>query len=532
MEPLLKVVDLTKKFGDLPVINNVCFEVHAGEVLGVAGRSGAGKTTLVMVLAGLQSPSEGEIYLSGKRLHMPFKARKLGIEVLHQTPELVPSMDIGENIFMGNEIGWPTISGGKIISSQKRMDDISLRVLNQLDISFPNLREKVINLSGGQRQMLSVARAMVKPAKLMVVDDVTEVLNYPHQKKVLALIETWRQEGRGVVFFSDNLDHLFAVTDKIMVLCDNFQVAKFETDKTSREEVVAALVGTTDQQQITPFIWALDNFYRARERAEELRHNQTLLERDLAAQDTLNKQLINQLNKQIIALDKINQALQDAHRRLLTKDEEDRKSLARELHDETIQDLLSVNYELEAIEENEDLDLAIDEKLKNIRFNIRELIENLRDTCRELRPPTIDALGLGAAITSFANEWSAKHNINLQIEIGANLIRMPEATELSIYRIVQEALRNIDKHSNATRASLHLWHNSSRSIMLTIIDDGIGLPKNFTLSTLAKQGHFGLLGISERVALLGGNLSIENNSSGGVIIQAEIPHPRTIANQP
>lgn len=531
MEPLLKVVNLTKKFGDLPVLNNVSFAVNAGEVLGVAGRSGAGKTTLVMVLAGLQPPSEGEIYLSGKRLHLPFKARQLGIEVLHQTPELVPSMDIGENIFMGNEIGWPAITGGKFISSQKRMDDTSLRILRQLDISFPSLREKVSNLSGEQRQMLSVARSMVKPAKLMVVDDVTEVLNYTNQKKVLSLIESWQQEGRGVIFFSDNLDHLFAVTDEILVLCDNYQVARFRTDETSREEVVAALVGTTDQQQITPFIWALDNYYRARERAEELKNNQMLLERDLAAQDTLNKQLINQLNKQIIALDKINQALQDAHRRLLTKDEQDRKSLARELHDETIQDLLSVNYELEAIEENEDLDLSIGDKLKNIRFNIRELIENLRDTCRDLRPPTIDALGLGAAITSFANEWSAKHAIALQIAIDSNLIRLPEATELSIYRIVQEALRNIDKHARATQATLRLWHNSSRSIMLTIIDNGIGLPKGFDLSTLAKQGHFGLLGISERVALLGGNLSIENNSGGGVIIQAEIPHPRTLPSQ-
>jgi signal transduction histidine kinase len=526
MEPVLKIVNLSKSFGTLHVLSHVDLEAYPGKILGIAGRNGAGKTTLVSLLAGLIIPNEGRMVLNGERITWPFKARKLGIEVLHQNPELVSSMDIAENIFLGNEVGWPSLENGQLIGPKKRMELVARRILDELGISFPSLHEKVANLNGEQKQMISIARAMVRSAKVMVVDDVTTLLTFPNQKKVLALLQTWQEQGRAVLFFSDNLDHLFVVSDEILVLCDNNQVARFKTDETSREEVVSALVGTTDQQQITPFIWALDNYYRAREKAEELRHRQTLLERDLAAQDTLNKQLINQLNNQVTALDEANRALQDAHRRLLNRRELEQKSLARELHDEIIQNLLSINYELEAIEEDEDVSIELSEKLQMIRSSIRNLIEDLRDTCRNLRPPTLDSLGLGAAITSCVNEWTAKRNVQVQLEIDSNLIRLPETTELAIYRMVQEVLRNIDRHSKASAVEVCLKHTSSRSVLLLVKDNGVGLPKGFDLSTMAKQGHFGLLGISENVALLGGNLSIQNLPDHGTILQVELPHPR------
>jgi ABC-type sugar transport system ATPase subunit len=128
-------------------------------------------------------------------------------------------------------------------------------------------------------------------------------LSYRYQQKLLGLIRSWQQQGVAVVFGSNNLDHLFAVADRILVLRQGRHVAEFRTDTTGREEVVAALVGMNDRQQLTPIIWALDSYYRAREQTEKLGHQQTLLEQNLAAQDSLNRQLIDQLAEQVAALD-------------------------------------------------------------------------------------------------------------------------------------------------------------------------------------------------------------------------------------
>lgn len=530
MEPLLKLINLSKYFGTLPVLQKVNFEVNSGEVLGLAGWSGAGKTVLALLLAGLQTPDEGELYFAGKRVRWPFQSRKLGLEVIHQEPKIVDSLDICDNIFMGNEIGFPIWNGKGVVFPQNQMDDIANQVLNQLDVSFDSLHESSSNLSIEQRQLIAIARAMIKPSKLILVDDSAALLSYHYQQRLLSLVQTWQQAGKAVIFSSNNLDYLFSVTDKIAVLRDGNCVAQYRTDEVSREMLVAALVGTTDQQQITPIIWALDSYYRARERAEMLRHNQILLKRDLAARDELNKQLLTQLNEQVTALDKANRALQDAHRRLLSLREQERKHLARELHDQTIQDLLSVNYKLEGIEASEPENSPIKEKLQSIRYHVRKLIDDLRLICNDLRPPTIDSLGLGSAITSYANEWSARTKISAKLDIDINLTRIPESTELSIFRIIQESLRNIEKHSEATSVEILLKNTSPRTIIFSIQDNGIGLPNDFDLSALAIRDHFGLLGISERVALMGGHLSMQNRPEGGMIIQAEIPHPRSKTN--
>ena len=225
-------------------------------------------------------------------------------------------------------------------------------------------------------------------------------------------------------------------------------------------------------------------------------------------------------------LDSANLALQDAQRRLLTELEHERKHLAREIHDQIIQDLLSTNYQLEEIETDEDVSLALQDHIVDIRSHIRGLIDELRNICGALRPPTIDSLGLGAAIQSLANDWNRRTGISINLEMDAHLGRLPETIELSIFRIVQESLNNINKHAQASDVQVTLKHTSPRALLITIADDGNGLPEKFDLSELSSMGHYGLLGISERVALLGGRLRMQNQTSGGVLIQVEIPHPR------
>ena len=152
MEPLLRTVNLSKSFGTLPALRQVNLKVHPGEVLGVAGESGSGKSVLCMLLAGLYAADEGEINFAGQRLKWPFRARALGIETIHQTPCLVECLDITSNIFLGIETQWPLSGKWPKVTGGRRMDKEATRILAQLDVHLGSLREQVANLSLEQRQ--------------------------------------------------------------------------------------------------------------------------------------------------------------------------------------------------------------------------------------------------------------------------------------------------------------------------------------------------------------------------------------------
>ncbi len=522
--PVLRVGELSKNFGSLAAVQNVSLDIKPGEIVGLAGRSGAGKSVLIKMLSGLEIPDSGHIYFREKRLHWPFRAQPLGMNVIYQEPVLAERLDITSNIFLGNEICWPFLGKWLQIPHQRKMDEEAKRLLLSLDVQFPSLHERVANLSSEERQLVAIAQVMVRPSQMILIDDPSLLLSMPYQERLLDLIRVWQRQGISVLFSSHNLDHLFAVTDRIIVLRQGQLGGDFRTDVANRERIVAAVVGTADRQQRTPVIWALDSYYKARKQAETLRHNQLLLRRDLAAQGNLNRQLVDQLADQVKALDSANLALQDAQRRLLTEREQERKHLARELHDQMIQDLLSLNYELEDVE-SKLADSQADEVI-HIRQNIRTLVEDLRRICGNLRPPTIDSLGLEAALQSYTHDWSDRTGIEVMLQVDKRYGRLPEPIELSIFRIVQEGLNNIWKHANASSASVTLKHTSPRLLLVSIEDNGVGLQAGYDLAALSQNGHFGLLGISERVALMGGRLHFQNQNGGGLLIQAEIPHPR------
>jgi signal transduction histidine kinase len=529
MQPLLRVINLSKNFGTLPALSQISLDVSSGEVVGLAGRSGSGKSVLISVLAGLYAPDSGDVYFDGQRVSVfhPHVMRALGVEVIHQKADLAENLDIAGNIFLGRELG-PTLGASWLRRpDQKRMEREAARILDRLGVRFKSLREKASNLSGEQRQIIAIARAMVRPARLIVVDEPLVALSFAVNKTLLGLIQEWRNEGRAVIIASSSLDDLFAVTDRLAIFSDGKKVVERLTDETSQEEVVALVVRSPEHAPVTPIIWALDSYYRAREQAEALRHQQAVLEDSLAAQDTLNKQLLQQLSQQLNALDSVNVALQEAQRRLMTEREAERKHLARELHDDIIQDLLSVSYNLEDIAGGLQIQASpVAPEMDELRATIRQVVGNLRRICGDLRPPTIDSLGLGAAIQSYAQDWSERTGIALKLEIAPDLGRLPEDTELSVFRIVQEGLRNVRKHSGASQVVLRLEHTSPRNLRISICDNGRGMPESFDLSTLHKQGHYGLLGVSERVALLGGRLQLRSQPSGGLSLEIEIPHPR------
>jgi signal transduction histidine kinase len=531
MTLFLRANNLSKQFGALTALNQVSLEIHAGEVVGLAGRAGAGKTVLCRMLAGVQEPDSGELFINGRLQPIPFPATDTGISIIHEEPKLAEQFDITSNIFLGHELKYCIFGKQTSLINQRKMDGEALRLLNLLGVKFPSLHEKVLNLSSESRQLVSIAQGMAYPANLRIVDNPTPLLSSPHEARLLALIETWRQEKTAVLFSSQNLDHLFAVTDRIIVLRNGAIAATLRTDETNREEIVAALIGIDDRKQRTPVIWALDSYYQAKRQTETLHQNQAHLEEDLAERDNTNQELLEQLSEQVQALDSANLALQDAQRRLLTEREEERKRLARELHDETIQDLLSLNYQLEEIASMDNKNAVMATEIDDVRQHIRLLVGNVRGICGNLRPPTIDSLGLGPALQSHVHTWSNRTGIKVELTLTNDLGRLPEAIELSIFRIVQEGLNNVWKHSEGTAVSVTLTQTSPRLLHITIIDNGDGLSADFDLSTLSNSGHYGLLGISERVALMGGRLSFRNQTNGGMVMQVEIPHPRKVQDE-
>ena len=552
-QPFLYAENLSKNFDRLPVLKEVSFSIARGEVVGLVGRQGAGKSTLFHLLNGGMSPSSGTIYMDGipRRLASRNQAQNLGIETIYQisnpidqfnvvdsflsdrqfwnettrrTSGLVEHFSVVENIMLGHEI---TRSSRLGFIDWNQMIHAARGLLEEFNLSPDLIREQVRNLSDEQRQILTIARAFYKPGRLLLMDDILPVLSFERQKILLEKIKKLAAQGTAVIISSDDLQHLFAVTDRILVLYEGRLVADRHTEECVPREIVELIVGSSRQEQVTPLIWALESYHTAQQQAEELRRTQVSLQESLEARTSLNRQLFEHLGSQIAALGQLTTALQATQRRLITEREDERKALAREIHDQVIQDLLGFNYRLEEIE-SMDASAALQSDVASIRNGIRNVVSELRQICSDLRPPTIDHHGLSAAIDSLAHEWAERSNIQVQLEIDPALGRLPETIELSVFRIVQEGLSNIRKHAGARHVRLSVQRTPSASLLLRLEDDGQGLSIPTNLASLSVNKHFGIVGISERVALLGGTMNIESSQGNGMILQVEIPSPHPV----
>lgn len=549
-EPLLHVENLSKNFDRLPVLKDITFSLARGEVIGLVGRQGAGKSTLLHVLSGAILASSGKIKFDGAVRHFSsrLQAQKLGIETVYQTYGLINRIDFSTNIFFGRNSGVEItrrtsglveqfnvsqniLLGREIrkfpqfgIIDQDRTIEVSRELLAQFKLPPELVNEQVRNLSDEQRQVIMLLRILSKPCRLLLLDDILPILSFQRQEILLDRIKTLAAQGTSVIISSDDLKHLFSVTNRILVLYEGRLIADRRTAESAPREIVELIVGSSRQEQVSPLIWALESYHTAQQQTEELRRTQASLQESLVAQGSLNRQLAERLRNQLGALDQLNAALQATQRRLITEREDERKALARELHDQIIQDLLGLNYRLEEVESLEKPGV-LQKEVASIRQGIRDLVSELREMCSNLRPPAIDHHGLAAAIDSLAHEWAERNDIQLQLEIDPTLGRLPETIELSIFRIVQEGLNNIRKHAAARHVRLSLQCTSSANLLMRLEDDGRGLPTPTDLASLSLNKHFGLVGISERVALLGGFMNIESSAGSGTILQVEIPSP-------
>lgn len=554
-EPLLRVENLSKTFDRLPVLRDVSFTVDKGEVIGLVGRQGAGKSTLLHVLGGAIPASSGAIHYLGKkrRFFSRLEAQKLGIETVYQTSGLINRFDFSSRVFLeqgsGIEISRQTsglvehfnvtqnmLLGREVLKFARlgildhdRMVNVAQELLTEFNMPKYLATENIRNLTDEQRQVVLLLRMLYRSCKLLLLDDILPILSFNRQNILVEKIRKLASEGTAVVISSDDLKHLFTVTDRIIVLYEGRLVANRKTAESTPREIVELMVGSAAHGQVSPLIWALESYHTAQQQTDELRRTQTSLQQSLDARTSLNRQLVERLSNQLVALDQLNAALQATQRRLITEREDERKALARELHDQIIQDMLGLIYRLEEIEEQA-ISAGNKQDISEVRSGIRILVDELRQMCSDLRPPTIDHHGLSAAISSLANEWGERSGIPIHLEIDPALGRLPEMLELSLFRIVQEGLNNVRKHASARHVRLSLQRTSSTNLLLRLEDDGKGLPKPTDLASLANNKHFGLVGISERVALLGGAIHIDSAKGSGTILQVEIPGPYPIAS--
>jgi signal transduction histidine kinase len=519
----IQIQSLSKYYGNLKVLDNVTFEMRPGEIYGLVGRAGAGKSTLLRIMGGVTQPSQGKIFMQGKLVNFstPYQARQKGIELVHQKPQLIDHLDIIQNIFLGHEVT-KFSSGG--LPKLNEMCRIARGLLDDFGLSQNLINEAPTNLSNEQRHLIALMRAFSDNPFLLLLDNILPNLNFHSQENLLKRITEQADQGSAIMISSDNLKHLFNITNRILVLYEGELVANQNTSDLTPRDVVELIVGASNKEEITPTIWALESFHKAQQQTEDLFKKQAQLHETLEATDLRNRQLIEKFSEQMKAMDRLNTALQETQRRLMTEREEERKSLARDLHDSVIQDLLGLNYHLEDIENAEESQEQRDELLE-IRKDIRQVVSDLRQLCRQLRPPTIDNHGLSSAIPSLAQEWEERTGVGVHIEIDKSIGRLPELMELSIFRIIQEGLGNVAKHANASQVYVKLKQTSEGHLLIHFADDGQGTENIPNLADLQAKQHFGLVGISERVALLEGHMHIKSSSRGGFVLQVELPNP-------
>jgi simple sugar transport system ATP-binding protein len=243
-EPLLEVRNLSKSFGPVQALNDLSMMVRAGEVVALAGDNGAGKTTLIKAISGVYQPSSGEIFLKGKPVTFssPQEARDKGIETIYQDLALADNLTIGANIFLGRE-PMRRAFGILPVLDRAKMAAAAKSTMALLDFHVSRLDAPVSNFSGGQRQAVAIGRAVYWDAQILIMDEPTAALGVPEQRKVISLIHQLKLQGRGVIFISHNLQDIFAVADRIVVLRRGVQAGERRISDTTHDEVVKMMVG-------------------------------------------------------------------------------------------------------------------------------------------------------------------------------------------------------------------------------------------------------------------------------------------------
>ncbi len=242
--PILSLKRVNKSFGPVHVLKDVDFSAYAGKVTALVGDNGAGKSTLIKCIAGIYTPETGEFIFEGNPVTIsgPRDATTLGIEIVYQDLALCDNLDIVHNMFLGRE----EISG--ITLNESSMESLAKKTLDGLSVrTVKSIRQKVASLSGGQRQTVAIARAVLWNSKVVILDEPTAALGVAQTEQVLKLVRQLADNGLAVIVISHNLNDVFQVADNIAAMYLGSMAAQVEKNSVTQNDVVRLI--TTGAQK-------------------------------------------------------------------------------------------------------------------------------------------------------------------------------------------------------------------------------------------------------------------------------------------
>jgi D-xylose transport system ATP-binding protein len=237
--PLVELRHINKAFGGVHAVQDVNLNLYAGEVVALLGHNGAGKSTLMKMLAGAYPIDSGEVIISGEQVHLrsPADSQNLGIETIYQTLALADNLDAVANLFLGRELltKWNTLD-------DHRMDADARKVFARLNKNFKNVRTPVRRLSGGQRQVVAISRAIYFNAKILIMDEPTAALGPEETAMVGNLIRQLKDEGVGIFLISHDMHDVFALSDRLAVMKNGKLVGTYHSKDVNEDEVLGMII--------------------------------------------------------------------------------------------------------------------------------------------------------------------------------------------------------------------------------------------------------------------------------------------------
>ncbi|WCK56292.1 sugar ABC transporter ATP-binding protein [Aneurinibacillus sp. Ricciae_BoGa-3] len=249
---LLDLHRIRKSFFGVKALDGVDLEITTGEVLAVLGENGAGKSTMMKIIAGVYQPDEGEIRIEGRsvKIQDTNHAQALGISIIHQEFNLIPYLSVAENIYLGRE---PMKPGNLFINWVKMFKDTE-QLLKKVGLSV-NPKRSVSTLSVAEQQMVEIAKSLSFNAKVIIMDEPTAALNDEERNKLFYIIKELKKDGVGIIYISHRMEEIFEICDSIMVLRDGKFIQRMRTVDTSKEQLISLMVG----RQLTDYYPTLPN---------------------------------------------------------------------------------------------------------------------------------------------------------------------------------------------------------------------------------------------------------------------------------
>jgi len=241
---ILKTEGLTKHYGGVHALEEADFEVRKGEHVAIMGDNGAGKSTFVRQITGVEQPTRGKIWFDGRDVNFegPLKAREAGIETVFQNLALADDLDVASNLFLGRE-KIRFFLGPFSILDFRGMREATKRALERTAVKIPNLSNTIRNMSGGQRQCVAIARTAAFASKMVVMDEPTAALGVQETAQVENIIRTLKEHGEPLILISHNMRQVFDLVDRIVVFRRGRIVANLDKNKTDGQDVVAYITG-------------------------------------------------------------------------------------------------------------------------------------------------------------------------------------------------------------------------------------------------------------------------------------------------